>query len=64
VVEGDFPELVTFFHWGHTAWSCVDCRTPEGQIYLFEDMELEPIGMALDEWFRRWINYRLRKERR
>jgi hypothetical protein len=60
-VEGDFPQLMRFFNWGHTAWSGIDCRTPEGQMYLLEDMELEPAGMTLEEWFRRWIDHRIEK---
>ncbi len=60
-VEGDFPQLMWFFNWGHTAWSGIDCRTPEGQMYLLEDMELEPAGMTLEEWFRRWIDHRIEK---
>jgi hypothetical protein len=30
-------------------------------MYLLEDMELEPAGMTLEEWFRRWIDHRLKK---
>ena len=56
-VDGDLPELVTFSNCGATAWSCIDCRTPEGRMYLFEDMELERAKMTLDDWFRRWIDH-------
>lgn len=63
-VTGAFPDLVTFLCWGGGTWSAIDCRSPDGWMYVLEGFRAEPTGMTLDEWFQRWIDRRIRNGRR
>ncbi|WP_394848524.1 SMI1/KNR4 family protein [Pendulispora brunnea] len=57
-VEPDWPRhLLPICDWGRATWSCLDCRSPEGQIVTSAgDAPLAVTGRDVRGWLLAWLD--------
>ncbi len=50
--------MLPFCEWGCNIFTCVDCIDPGSRIWVSRELQIEPQGYSIDEFFNYWMEGR------